>query len=80
MVEAKWVHEGHIPTTDEHASIAFVTGAGGMMIGTCYVGMGDIITNDTIKWIASDPPLFKASGAFGRLHNDIVSYKVTHRS
>ncbi|MFS7911702.1 putative (-)-beta-caryophyllene synthase [Helianthus anomalus] len=69
MIEAKWGKEGHIPTTDEHASIAFVTG------GSCYLGMGEIITNEAIKWAVTEPPLFKACSAIGRLLNDIASYK-----
>ncbi|KAI3762846.1 hypothetical protein L1987_53288 [Smallanthus sonchifolius] len=44
-------------------------------VRSCYLGMGDILTNESIKWIASDPPLFKASAAMGRLHNDIASHK-----
>ncbi|KAI3762859.1 hypothetical protein L1987_53301 [Smallanthus sonchifolius] len=75
MVEAKWVNEGHIPKPDEHEAIAFATGGGGLLISSCYLGMGDIITNDSIKWAIIEPPLFKASSAIGRLLNDIVSYK-----
>ncbi|KAK9065727.1 hypothetical protein SSX86_015128 [Deinandra increscens subsp. villosa] len=75
MVEAKWVNEGHIPTIDEHASIAFATGGGSLMISSCYLGMGDLITSESIKWAISEPPLFKATSAIGRLLNDIVCYK-----
>ncbi|KAK9065728.1 hypothetical protein SSX86_015129 [Deinandra increscens subsp. villosa] len=75
MVEAKWVNEGRIPTTDEHASIAFTTGGGSLLISSCYLGMGDIITSESIKWAMSEPPLFKASSTIGRLLNDIVCYK-----
>ncbi|KAJ0785944.1 putative (-)-beta-caryophyllene synthase [Helianthus annuus] len=75
MIEAKWVKEGHIPTTDEHASIAFVTGGGGLMISSCYLGMGEIITNEAMKWAVTEPPLFRACSAIGRLLNDIAGYK-----
>ncbi|KAI3807293.1 hypothetical protein L1987_23219 [Smallanthus sonchifolius] len=75
MVEAKWVNEGHIPKLDEHEAIAFATGGGGFLISSCYLGMGDIITNESIKWAITEPPLFKASSAIGRLLNDIVSSK-----
>ncbi|KAK9072324.1 hypothetical protein SSX86_008757 [Deinandra increscens subsp. villosa] len=76
MLHAKWVHdEGQMPTIEEHMSIALVTGAGAMMSGTCYLGMGDIITTNSIKWVSSYPPLIKASSIIGRLQNDIVSYK-----
>ncbi|KAI3762858.1 hypothetical protein L1987_53300 [Smallanthus sonchifolius] len=75
MVEAKWVNEGHIPKLDEHEAIAFATGGGGLLISSCYLGMGDIITNESIKWAITKPLLFKASSAIGRLLNDIVSSK-----
>nr|ACN67535.1 beta-caryophyllene synthase [Mikania micrantha] len=75
MVEAKWVYEGHIPTKDEHTSIAFATGGGPLLMSSCYLGMGDIITNDSINWVISEPPLLKATNMIGRLLNDIVSSK-----
>nr|UNI81648.1 terpene synthase 5 [Stevia rebaudiana] len=75
MVEANWVNEGHIPTIDEHTTIAFATGGGDLLISSCYLGMGDIITNNAINWAITNPPLFKASSVIGRLLNDIVSYK-----
>nr|QQY00627.1 alpha-bisabolene [Chrysanthemum indicum] len=75
MLEAKWVHEGHTPTAEEHGSIAFVTGGGSLMITSCLVGMGDMITNKSIEWALTEPPIFKASSAIGRLINDVATYK-----
>lgn len=76
MLEAKCVNDGRIPKIDEHASIAFVTIAGHVLISSSYFGMSDIITNESFKWAASDPPLFKASSRIARYVNDIAGYKV----
>ncbi|KAK1419331.1 hypothetical protein QVD17_28496 [Tagetes erecta] len=75
MLEAKWLKSGNIPTIDEHASVAFVTVCGALVISSCYLGMGDIITNDSIKWALTEPPLFKASYVIARYVNDISGYK-----
>ncbi|KAL8262719.1 hypothetical protein R6Q59_024068 [Mikania micrantha] len=75
MVEAKCVNEGRIPTIDEHTSIAYKSATCAFMISACYFGMGDIIKNESIKWVISDPPIFKGASAIGRLLNDIAGYK-----
>ncbi|KAK1427327.1 hypothetical protein QVD17_16010 [Tagetes erecta] len=75
MLEAEWVNKGHIPTIDEHASIAMVTGNCGPSILACYVGMGDLFTNESIKWASNYPPIFKSSTEIGRLANDLAGYK-----
>nr|AYV65216.1 (-)-amorpha-4,7(11)-diene synthase [Ageratina adenophora] len=75
MVEAKCLHEGRIPTVDEHRSIAYKTGTCGFMMSACYLGMGDIITNESINWISGEPPIFIAASKIGRLLNDIAGYK-----
>ncbi|KAJ0733905.1 putative (-)-beta-caryophyllene synthase [Helianthus annuus] len=76
MMEAKWLHEGYIPTTEEHASVAYVTGGGSILITSCFLGMADIVTDRSIKWALTEPPLFKASSKIGRLLNDIAGHKV----
>ncbi|KAI3810238.1 hypothetical protein L1987_19849 [Smallanthus sonchifolius] len=75
MMEAKWLNEGYIPTTEEHASVAFVTGGGSILITSCFLGMAEIVTNKSIKWALTEPPLFKASSKIGRLLNDIAGHK-----
>ncbi|KAF5781259.1 putative (-)-beta-caryophyllene synthase [Helianthus annuus] len=75
LMEAKWAHEGYIPTTEEHDYVAFMTGSGGLLITSYYLGMADIVTNEAVKWAVTDPPLFKASTKVGRFLNDIAGHK-----
>lgn len=78
FMEAKWSNEGYIPTTEEHNSLAFQTSCGDLLISSCYLGMADIVTNETVEWLFTDPPLFKAPAKVGRLLNDIASHKVCY--
>ncbi|GKC56000.1 amorpha-4,11-diene synthase [Tanacetum coccineum] len=76
MVEAKWINEGHIPTTEEHDSVVFITGGANLLTTTCYLGMSDKVTKDAVEWAVSEPPLFRCSGIHGRRLNDLVSHEV----
>jgi hypothetical protein len=40
------------------------------------MGMGDIITEDILKWISNEPKFINASIVIGRLMDDIVSNEV----
>lgn len=75
MVEAKWRNEGYIPTVEEHKSVAFLSCGYKMLVTAALVGMGDIITEESFKWIGSFPPLVKASSAVCRIMDDIVGHK-----
>ncbi|KAD6118692.1 hypothetical protein E3N88_09963 [Mikania micrantha] len=75
MEEAKCVNEGRIPTIDEHKSIAFETASCAWFMTSCYLGMGDIITKESINWAITKPPLFSATNVMGRLLNDVAGYK-----
>nr|AMP42988.1 sesquiterpene synthase [Xanthium strumarium] len=75
MMEAKWAHEGYVPTTEEHLSVSYVSSGYAMLTTTCFVGMGDLVTDESFKWALSKPPLVKASCIIARLMNDFVSQK-----
>ncbi|KAI3706246.1 hypothetical protein L6452_23857 [Arctium lappa] len=75
MMEAKWLHEGYIPTVDEHMSNAFVSSGYSMLTTTCFVGMGEMVTDESFKWALKSPPIVKASCAIARLMDDISSHK-----
>nr|ADT64306.1 E-beta-farnesene synthase 1 [Artemisia annua] len=75
LVEARWLKEGYMPTLEEYMSVSMVTGTYGLMIARSYVGRGDIVTEDTFKWVSSYPPIIKASCVIVRLMDDIVSHK-----
>lgn len=78
LVEARWLKEGYMPTLEEYMSVSMVTGTYGLMIARSYVGRGDIVTEDTFKWVSSYPPIIKASCVIVRLMDDIVSHKVLY--
>ncbi|KAL8261278.1 hypothetical protein R6Q59_025327 [Mikania micrantha] len=40
-----------------------------------FVGMGDIITDESFEWVLGNPPLIKASSEICRLMDDIVGHK-----
>nr|GFA83561.1 (E)-beta-farnesene synthase-like [Tanacetum cinerariifolium] len=61
LVEDRWLKEGYMPTLEEYMSVSMVTGTYGLMIARSYVGRGDIVTEDTIKWVSLYPPIIKAS-------------------
>nr|CAC12732.1 putative sesquiterpene cyclase [Artemisia annua] len=75
MMEAKWANEGYVPTAEEHMSVAFVSSGYSMLATTCFVGMGDIVTDEAFKWALTKPPIIKASCAIARLMDDIHSQK-----
>ncbi|GJU85302.1 amorpha-4,11-diene synthase [Tanacetum coccineum] len=75
VVETKWVNEGHIPTTEEHDSVASITGGANLLPITCYLGKSDIVTKEAVEWVVFEPPIFRYSGILGRRLNDVVSHK-----
>lgn len=76
MVEAKWRNDGYIPTVEEHKSVAFLSCGYKMLVTAALVRTGDMITEETFKWIDTFPPLLKASSAVCRIMDDIVGHKV----
>ncbi|PWA48135.1 E-beta-caryophyllene synthase [Artemisia annua] len=76
MIEAKWANEGYVPTAEEHMSVSFVSSGYSMLATTCFVGMGDIVTDEAFEWVLTKPPIIKASCAIARLMDDIHSQKM----
>ncbi|KAM0072724.1 putative (-)-beta-caryophyllene synthase [Helianthus debilis subsp. tardiflorus] len=56
-------------------SVSILTSGCYMLIATSFVGMGDIVTDETLKWVLTHPPLVKATGVIGRLMNDLCTRK-----
>nr|GEV92158.1 germacrene D synthase [Tanacetum cinerariifolium] len=75
MMEAKWRNEGYIPTIEEHKSVAFLSCGYKMLTTASFVGMGDMVTEDSFKWVCINPPLVKASSTICRIMDDIVGHK-----
>ncbi|KVH54711.1 hypothetical protein Ccrd_025694 [Cynara cardunculus var. scolymus] len=75
MAQEKWVNDGYIPTTDEYLSVALLSSGINMIVSSSFVGMGDLVTDDSFKWILTKPLIFRQSNVIGRLLDDIVSHK-----
>ncbi|KAI7755200.1 hypothetical protein M8C21_023892, partial [Ambrosia artemisiifolia] len=75
FLEAKWLKEGYIPTLEEYMSNALITVGQPVMIARAYVGRGDMVTEETFKWIAKYPPIVKASCLIFRLMDDITTHE-----
>lgn len=76
MTEAKWAHEGYIPTMEEHTQVTFVSSGYKFSLTAIFVAMGDVITEESFKWVFTDPPLVKACFVLCRIMDDIVTHKV----
>ncbi|KAM0038381.1 putative germacrene-A synthase [Helianthus debilis subsp. tardiflorus] len=74
MMEAKWRHDGYVPTVEEHKSVSFMTCGYKMLATSSFVGMS-MTTDEAFKWIKTYPPLVKASCVICRLMDDLVGYK-----
>ncbi|MFS7953441.1 putative (-)-beta-caryophyllene synthase [Helianthus anomalus] len=75
MTETNWAHKGIVPTTQEHIAVSYVTSGFGMLLATSFVGMGDMVTDESFEWALSKPPIVKASCVMARLMNDFYSQK-----
>ncbi|KAI7755338.1 hypothetical protein M8C21_029638 [Ambrosia artemisiifolia] len=73
--EAKWLKEGYIPTLDEYMSNALISVAQALMIARSYVGRSDMVTEETFRWVATNPPIVKASCLIFRLMDDITTHE-----
>ncbi|ONI13040.1 hypothetical protein PRUPE_4G199300 [Prunus persica] len=73
--EAKWFHEGCIPSMEEYMRVAATSAASFALSATSLVGMGDIVTKESFEWLFNDPKILKASNIIVRLMDDIVSSK-----
>ncbi|KAF5956664.1 hypothetical protein HYC85_003889 [Camellia sinensis] len=71
--EAKWFHQGYVPSIEEYMRVALVTGAYTMLATTSLVGMGEVVSKEAFDWVSSDPLVVQASSIVCRLMNDIVS-------
>ncbi|KAL6311315.1 hypothetical protein AAG906_025533 [Vitis piasezkii] len=76
--EAKWFHEGRIPTMEEYMRIALVTSGYYMLTTMSFIGMGEIVTKEAFDWVISDPKIITASAVICRLMDDISSHKRGH--
>lgn len=76
LAEAKWFHEGYLPTMEEYMKVAIVSTCYYLFVPISFVGMGVAASEEAFQWVESDPMLLNATGIIGRLMNDITSHKV----
>lgn len=74
--EAKWYHEGHIPTIEEYMSVALVSTGYSLLTIMSFIGMGEIVTKKAFDWAINDPKIITSSTIICRLMDDISSHKV----
>lgn len=75
MAEAKWCHEGYIPTYDEYKVNGILTSCFPLFI-TSFIGLGEFANKDVFDWIFSDPNIIKVVSIIGRVLDDMGSHKV----
>ncbi|KAI7981020.1 (-)-germacrene D synthase [Camellia lanceoleosa] len=72
--EAKWFHQGYVPSIEEYMRVALVTSCYTMLATTSLVGMGEVVSKEAFDWVSSDPLIVQASSVVCRLVDDIVSH------
>ncbi|XP_034212843.1 (-)-alpha-pinene synthase-like [Prunus dulcis] len=73
--EAKWFHEGYIPSMEEYMRVATASAGNTTLTTISLLGMGDVVTKESFEWSLNDPKILRASNTIIRLMDDIVSSK-----
>ncbi|MED6221379.1 hypothetical protein PIB30_054032 [Stylosanthes scabra] len=67
LVEAKWCHEGHIPTYDEYKAIGVISGGYPAVLAVFISLVKEFATKELLDWIFNIPPMLEAASIIGRL-------------
>ncbi|GFZ04840.1 terpenoid cyclases/Protein prenyltransferases superfamily protein [Actinidia rufa] len=73
--EAKWFHQGYVPTMEEYMQVALVTAGYKTLATSSFVGMGELATKEAFDWVSNDPLIVQAASVIARLKDDIVGHK-----
>ncbi|KAM7490779.1 hypothetical protein LguiA_033700 [Lonicera macranthoides] len=73
--EAKWYHEGYVPTMEEYMEVALVSAGYIMVATTSFVGMGELVTKQALDWVSDNPLIVKACSVIARLTDDMVGHE-----
>ncbi|RCV29877.1 hypothetical protein SETIT_6G048500v2 [Setaria italica] len=72
--ELKWRDENYIPETlSEHLGLSMRSSGGSPILCASLVGMGEIVTRETLDWFLSYPHLVRSFDTFVRLSDDMAS-------
>ncbi|XLU26817.1 hypothetical protein S245_062883 [Arachis hypogaea] len=75
MDEARWCHEGYIPSYDEYKVVASAT-FGYELLTVMFIALGEFTTKETLYWVSNNiPPILLASTLIARLTNNLGSHK-----
>ncbi|KAG5537079.1 hypothetical protein RHGRI_024505 [Rhododendron griersonianum] len=73
LTEAKWYHEGYVPSMDEHMAIALVS-CGYQSVSTMsLIGMGELATKEAFDWVSSYPLIVHASSVHEQERGHLAS-------
>ncbi|CDP12280.1 unnamed protein product [Coffea canephora] len=75
FVEAKWLHQGYMPTLEENMKNAVPSSGYPTLTIISFLGMGDIVKKEAFDWALKVPEIVRAASIIARLRNDIVGYK-----
>uniref|UniRef100_A0A7N0ZTL3 Terpene synthase metal-binding domain-containing protein n=1 Tax=Kalanchoe fedtschenkoi TaxID=63787 RepID=A0A7N0ZTL3_KALFE len=70
-----WLKKMQIPTMEEYRQLSFASSGITSLLILSYAGMGDIVTEEALDWIFSEPAFVIASQRICRFHDDIVSHE-----
>ncbi|KAK2431889.1 putative terpene synthase [Trifolium repens] len=73
MTEARWLNNNYKPTLEEYIRVSTESSGYAIVTTTCYIGMGDIATEDVFKWVSSEPKAIYAAIVICRLMDDPAS-------
>ncbi|KAG5546309.1 hypothetical protein RHGRI_018472 [Rhododendron griersonianum] len=72
--EAKWYHEGYVPSMDKHWPVALLS-CGYQAVSTIsFTGMGELATKEAFDWVSSNPLFVQGSSC--RFIDDVVGHKI----
>ncbi|KAJ9560413.1 hypothetical protein OSB04_005573 [Centaurea solstitialis] len=75
LEEAEWTKSGYVPSFQEYMKNGLITSTYGLMSKTSLIGMGDIVTEDSLIWFQSHPKTLQSAKLIGRLQDDVMSYQ-----
>ncbi|GFZ06550.1 terpenoid cyclases/Protein prenyltransferases superfamily protein [Actinidia rufa] len=73
--EAKWFHQGYVPSMEEYMQVGLLTCGYKMLATVSYVGMGELATKEAFDWVSSFPLIVEAASVINRLTDDIVDHR-----
>ncbi|KAI7727440.1 hypothetical protein M8C21_024343 [Ambrosia artemisiifolia] len=73
--EAEWRHSKEVPSYDQYKEIGLTTSGYKLLYISGLIGMGNIVTQEAIKWYESHPKIATTSKFISRLHGDVMTFE-----